>query len=86
MVLVSMGAERKAEKSLASKLREIGPSRAVSSVGCAAWGAGASEGTKRDREDTIDLRRRYLIRWTDYADPVSAKNGKFRYLVIEVGR
>jgi hypothetical protein len=48
------------------------------------WGPGASEGTKRGREDLLQLRRSYPLRWVDYSRPAEGSYGRFRYLVVEV--
>ncbi len=48
------------------------------------WGAGASEGTKRGREQPLYLSESYTLRWEDYSQPIlGARYGKFRYLAIE---
>lgn len=47
------------------------------------WGAGASEGTKRGREDPIALRGRYTVDWQDYSRVGDEHYGVFRYLAIE---
>ena len=48
------------------------------------WGTGASEGTKRGREDLLQLRGSYALRWEDYSRPAEGSYGRFRYLVVEV--
>lgn len=53
-------------------------------TGTLGWSHGASEGTKRDRQDPIRLQGTYKLEWGDYSEPVRATYGKFRYLVIEV--
>ena len=50
-----------------------------------AWSTGASDGTKRGREDPITLRGHYELRWVDYFNPGGASTyGKFRYLLVQV--
>jgi uncharacterized protein (DUF849 family) len=51
--------------------------------GSLGWGSGASEGTKRGREDLLQLRGSYTLRWEDYSRPAGDNYGKFRYLVVE---
>ena len=51
--------------------------------GSLGWGSGASEGTKRGREDLLQLRGSYILRWEDYSRPAGDNYGKFRYLVVE---
>lgn len=48
------------------------------------WAPGASEGTRRGREDLLQLRRSYPLRWQDYSHPAEGSYGRFRYLVVEV--
>jgi hypothetical protein len=48
------------------------------------WGPGASEGTKREREDLLQLRGSYALQWEDYSRPAEGSYGRFRYLVVEV--
>lgn len=49
------------------------------------WGSGASEGTKRGREEAIKLAGSYEVCWSDFsAFEPARKFGKFRYLAIEV--
>jgi hypothetical protein len=48
------------------------------------WGLGASEGTKRGREQNLQLRGSYALRWEDYSRPVDGRYGGFRFLVAEV--
>lgn len=49
------------------------------------WAAKASEGTKRKREDALELRGEYGLRWREYSKIKSGDYSQFRYLVIEVG-
>lgn len=46
------------------------------------WDKDASPGTKKGREDPIQLIGSYEAHWQDYGDPVSPKYGRFRYLAI----
>ncbi len=51
------------------------------------WGAGAAEGTKRGREESLKLRGKYTVNWKEYppAPEMSDRRyGRFRYLVIEI--
>ncbi len=48
------------------------------------WGLGASAGTKRGREQTLQLRGSYALRWENYSRPADGSYGGFRYLVVEV--
>lgn len=52
--------------------------------GVLAWGANASEGTKKNREQPIKLWGRYQLQWADYSHPSSELYGKFRSLVVKV--
>jgi hypothetical protein len=53
--------------------------------GSLGWAPGASEGTRRGREDLLQLRKSYALRWADYARLADATYGRFRYLLVEVG-
>lgn len=48
------------------------------------WGAGASEGTKRGREEPLRLRGSYPVNWQDYSKPSTGGYGVFRCVVVEV--
>lgn len=48
-----------------------------------AWGTGASAGTKGGRADALELKGTYELSWRDFSDHCG-KNGRFRYLLIEV--
>jgi hypothetical protein len=48
------------------------------------WAPGASEGTKRGREDLLQLRESYTLQWEDYSRPADGPYGRFRYLLVEV--
>jgi hypothetical protein len=48
------------------------------------WGSGASEGTRRGREDLLQLRGSYALQWEDYSRPAAGAYGGFRYLLVEV--
>jgi hypothetical protein len=50
------------------------------------WGANASEGTKRNREQPITLRNRYVVKWEDYSQPSTVKYGAFRFCIIRVSK
>lgn len=53
-------------------------------TGRLSWGARASSGTKRTREDPIVLNGTYRLSWRDYSEPSRGSYGKFRYLAVEV--
>lgn len=53
--------------------------------GALEWGIGASEGTKRGREQPLQLARSYAVRWKDYSHPADGSYGTFRCLVARVG-
>jgi len=48
------------------------------------WGVNAGPGTKKDREQPIVLRDKYLVKWEEYSRPSSATYGLFRSLAIKV--
>ncbi|RMD66661.1 hypothetical protein D6833_01215 [Candidatus Parcubacteria bacterium] len=48
------------------------------------WGAGASEGTKRSREEPLTLCGRYTVNWQRYSEVSNESYGLFRYLAIEI--
>lgn len=48
------------------------------------WSDYASEGTKKGREEPIELKHSYNINWRDYSAFKEEKYGEFRYLVVEV--
>jgi hypothetical protein len=48
------------------------------------WSAGASAGTKRKRQEPIDLKGRYTVRWRDYSDIGSRYYSRFRFVAVEV--
>ena len=52
--------------------------------GILAWGAKASDGTKKDREQPLELQGKYLLQWVDYSHPSSARYGEFRSMVVKV--
>ncbi len=52
--------------------------------GVLAWGAKASDGTKKDREQPLELQGKYLLQWVDYSHPSSARYGEFRSMVVKV--
>jgi len=52
--------------------------------GTMAWGAAASAGTKRGREEPITLRGRYRVDWIDYSRVTDGTYGTFRYLAVSV--
>ncbi len=54
--------------------------------GVLAWGANTSDGTKKNREQPIELQGRYRLQWIDYSHPNSARYGGFRSLVAKVAQ
>ncbi len=49
------------------------------------WDEKASDSTKKGRESPIELKHTYDVKWSDYPQPPGlSKNGKFRFLKIEV--
>jgi len=48
------------------------------------WGARASPGTVRGREEPITIRGTYRLLWQDYSEPTTASRGKFRYLLVKL--
>jgi hypothetical protein len=55
-------------------------------TGALAWGEGASEGTMRGRTQPILLNHHHKLVWKDYSDLEIGTFGKFRYLLLKVGR
>jgi len=48
------------------------------------WGAGASEGTMRRREEPIRLKGTYSLVWEDYSSLGGRTYDKFRYLLLQI--
>jgi hypothetical protein len=48
------------------------------------WGAGASAGTMRSREQAITLQTQCDVKWTDYSQIGSGRNNRFRSLVVTI--
>lgn len=48
------------------------------------WGDKASDGTKRNREETLILHNRYVAQWENYSKPSPTNYGEFRCLVSKV--
>ena len=51
------------------------------------WASGASDGTKRGREDAIRVRGPYALQWARYSPPPELERenfGVFRYLLVSV--
>ena len=48
------------------------------------WGESASAGTKRNREDAIQLTGSYIMRWRDYSSFGDKPGEIFRYLAVAV--
>ena len=49
------------------------------------WGANASRGTMRSREEPISIKGVYELDWKDYSEPSKGSYGKFKYLLVKVG-
>jgi hypothetical protein len=48
------------------------------------WGVGASAGTKRGREEPLELNGTYVVHWKNYSQPSAKSYGRFRYLAVKV--
>jgi hypothetical protein len=48
------------------------------------WGAGASAGTTRGREELLQIGGSYALQWEDYSRLGGGSYGELRYLVVEV--
>jgi hypothetical protein len=48
------------------------------------WGANASDGTKKNREQPLELRNKYVVQWENFSHPSPASYGEFRSLTIKV--
>lgn len=48
------------------------------------WGANASDGTKKNREQALVLRNKYVVQWEYFSRPSPASYGEFRSLTIKV--
>lgn len=48
------------------------------------WALQTSKGTKRGREEPIQIKGTYKLSWKDYSEPSQKKYGKFRYLLVKV--
>lgn len=52
--------------------------------GTLSWGPGTAPGTKRDREEPLNIEGTYIMCWHDYSRPSAGPGGQFRYLSIRV--
>lgn len=52
--------------------------------GRVAWGSGASDGTKRKREEPIDLQLTYDMHWYDYSSFGVGLSDTFRYVLLRI--
>jgi len=50
------------------------------------WGANASDGTKRNREQPLTLRNKYSVKWENFSHPSPASYGTFRSLTVKVSK
>lgn len=48
------------------------------------WSDDAANGTKKNRDEVIPLKREYVCNWINYSSIKNDKNGEFRYLCIGV--
>ncbi len=48
------------------------------------WSEKASAGTKRGREEPIEVKGQYKLCWEDYSRPSGTSYGVFRYLAVKV--
>ena len=48
------------------------------------WDSNTSAGTKRDREETIQIKNTYNLTWRNYSEPSLESYGKFRYLSVKI--
>ena len=48
------------------------------------WGANASDGTKKNREQALVLQNKYVAQWENFSRPSPASYGEFRSLTIKV--
>jgi hypothetical protein len=52
--------------------------------GTLSWGIRASAGTKRGREESLELKGAYPLHWYDYSRPSNERYGHFRCLLVKV--
>jgi hypothetical protein len=55
-------------------------------TGVLSWGRKASAGTMKSREQPIDIRGQYTMKWRDYSAPGSGAYGIFKYLIVRIVR
>lgn len=48
------------------------------------WGTNTGDGTKKNREEPLNLNNTYAIHWKDYSNFEDKKNGQFRYVLVKV--
>jgi len=48
------------------------------------WGVNASDGTKKNREQALVLKNKYVVQWENFSRPSPASYGEFRSLTIKV--
>lgn len=53
-------------------------------TGSLAWGDGASDGTKKNREKELQLVGEYKLSWNDFSLASQEKYAQFRYLAVHV--
>ncbi len=49
-----------------------------------AWGSGASDGTKKNRESVLSLAGKYALNWENYSSVDDSGSGNFNYLSLQV--
>lgn len=54
--------------------------------GTLSWIGNPGAGTIKNRERSINLAGDYMLQWKEYSKLSSARNGTFRYLLLEVGK
>ena len=48
------------------------------------WGVNTSDGTKKNREQALVLKNKYVVQWENFSRPSPASYGEFRSLTIKV--
>lgn len=48
------------------------------------WGVNASDGIKKNREQSLVLRNKYIVQWENFSHPSHESYGEFRTLTINV--
>ncbi len=53
--------------------------------GTLSWRPDTAKGTKKGKEEPVVIGATYSLHWQDYSAPSQEPNGKFRYLLVQVG-